>query len=149
MKAPVLRGCLSANVILAMVFGLLFDTTSAFSAGYDELKSAAIKKCQAIDPAEYQSGLFFNPAGYRSYYVRSECLQKAAVQFRDDTLCGQVRQRHSLFSSSWGYSPARCREQIAEGVAADRKVLEEMKQEYQQGAVRLRDFRLERNGKWT
>ena len=88
----------------------------------------------------------FNPDGYRSYYVRSECFQRTAVRFRDETLCRQVRQRHSLFSSSWGYSNGRCRELVAEGVAADRKSLEEIKQKYLAGAVRLRDFRVERNG---
>jgi hypothetical protein len=41
---------------------------------------------------------------------------------------------------------ARCRELVAEGVAADRKNLDEIKKKYLQGAVRLRDFRVERNG---
>lgn len=61
---------------------------------------AALKQGQAIDPAEYQSGLFFNPDGYRSYYVRSECFQKTAVQFRDDALCADVRQWVSLLSDA-------------------------------------------------
>lgn len=88
----------------------------------------------------------FNPDGYRFYYVRSECFQRTAVRFRDETLCRQVRQRHSLFSSSWGYSSGRCHELVAEGVAADRKSLEEIKQKYLAGAVLLRGFRVERNG---
>ena len=83
--------------------------------GYTELRMAALKQCQAIDPADYQSGLFFNPDGYRSYYVRSECFQKTAVQFRDEALCAEVRQRVSLLSSSWGYSRTRCRELVAQG----------------------------------
>jgi hypothetical protein len=120
--------------------------TAALSASYDELKAAALKSCQAIDSAAYQTGLFFNPDGYRSYYVRSECFQRTAVQFRDETLCAQVKQRYSLFSSSWGYSKARCAELVRAGVAADEQTLKETKQRYQQGAVRLRDFRLERNG---
>ena len=86
------------------VIGLLLDVTFAFPSGYTELRMAALKQCQAIDPADYQSGLFFNPDGYRSYYVRSECFQKTAVQFRDEALCAEVRQRVSLLSSSWGYS---------------------------------------------
>jgi hypothetical protein len=61
---------------------------------------AALKQCQAIDPADYQSGLFFNPDGYRSYYVRSEYFQKTAVQFRDDALCADVRERSSLLSDA-------------------------------------------------
>jgi len=115
--------------------GLLLDVTFAFPSGYIELRMAALKQCQAIDPADYQSGLFFNPDGYRSYYVRSECFQKTAVQFRDEALCAEVRQRVSLLSSSWGYSRTRCRELVAQGVAADRKTLEEIKRLYSKGAV--------------
>ena len=128
----------------AAVVGLLFDVKSLFSASYDELRSAAVTKCQAIDPAEYQSGLFFNPDGYRSYYVRSECFQRTAVQFRDEALCTEVRQRFSLLSSSWGYSRARCRELVGQGVATDRTTLEEIKRLYIKGAVTLRDFRIEK-----
>ena len=145
MKA-LLRGSLSAELFLSVFLGLCFNATPSFSAGYDDQRSSAVKVCQAIDPADYQSGLIFNPDGYRSYYLRSECFQRIAVRFRDETLCRQVKQRVSLFSSSWGYSSARCRELVAEGVAADRKTLEETKQKYLVGAVRLRDFRVERNG---
>lgn len=146
MKMPFARRFLLSSVGSAAVVGLLLDVTSAFSASYTELRSAAVKQCQAIDPAEYQSGLFFNPDGYRSYYVRSECFQKTAVQFRDKAPCAEVRQRFSLLSSSWGYSRARCRELVAQGAAADRKTLEEIKRLYLKGAVTLRDFRVERNG---
>lgn len=128
------------------LFGLFLIATRVCSATYDELRAAAVKTCQAIDPAAYQSGLSFNPDGYRSYYVRSECFQKTAVQFRDETLCAQVKQRHSLFSSSWGYSGSQCRKLVAEGSAADHKTLEDIKRKYLQGAVRLRDFRVEPNG---
>jgi len=127
-------------------FGLSLIAAPLFAASYDELRAAAAKNCRAIDPAEYQSGLFFNPDGYRSYYVRSECFQRNAVQFRDAALCAEVKQRPSLFSSSWGYSSARCRELVAEGIAADRKILEEIKRQYLQGPMHLRDFRIERNG---
>ena len=50
---------------------------------YDSLRAAALGKCQSVDADEYQSGLLFNPDGYRSYYVRSQCYQKAAITFRD------------------------------------------------------------------
>ena len=113
---------------------------------YRTARSAAVTRCEAIDPAAYQSGLAFNPDGYRSFYLRSECLQAAAVQFRDESLCAQVRQRRSLFSSSWGYSPAQCRKLVTAGIAADRAELEAMKRLYAGGAVQLRGFRIERNG---
>ena len=117
-----------------------------FAADYSQLRATAIKKCEAIAPAEYQSGLFFNPDGYRSYYVRSECFQRTAVQFRDDTLCSNVKRRYSILSSSWGYSQENCRKLVAEGIAADRDSLEKVKREYRLNPVRLRDFRVERNG---
>ena len=145
MKA-LLGGSLSAELFLAACIGLCFKAAPSFSAGYDDQRSSAVKTCHAIDPAEYQSGLIFNPDGYRSYYVRSECFQRTAVRFRDETLCRQVKQRVSLFSSSWGYSSGRCRELVAESIAADRKSLGEIKQKYLAGAVQLRDFRVERNG---
>lgn len=141
-----LRGSLSAELFLAAFLGLCSNAVSSFAASYDDQRSSTVKTCQAIDPAEYQSGLMFNPDGYRSYYVRSECFQRTAVRFRDETLCRQVKQRRSFFSSSWGYSSGRCRELVAEGIAADRKSLEEIKQKYLAGALRLRDFRVERNG---
>lgn len=124
------RGSLSAEFFLAAFLGLCCNATPSFSASYDEQRLSAVKTCQSIDPAEYQSGLMFNPDGYRSYYVRSECFQRTAFRFRDETLCREVKQRRSLFSSSWGYSSGRCRELVAEGVAADRKSLEEIKQKY-------------------
>lgn len=128
------------------LLGLCSNATPSFSASYDDQRSSAVKTCQAIDPAEYQSGLIFNPDGYRSYYVRSECFQRIAVRFRDEALCRQVKQRRSFFPSSWGYSSGRCRELVADGVAADRQNLEEIKQKYLAGAVKMRDFRVERNG---
>ncbi len=116
------------------------------SATYDEMRAAALRQCQAIDPAAYQSGLLFNPDGYRSYYLRSDCLQKTAVEFRDLSLCAEVKQRRSLFFSSWGYAPAQCAKLVREGIAADEKTLTGMKQSYRRGAVRLIDFRVEKNG---
>jgi hypothetical protein len=110
------------------------------------MRGAAVTRCRAIDPEQYQSGLAFNPDGYRSYYVRSECLQRTAVLFRDEPLCSEVKQRRTILWSSWAYSPERCRDLVKEGLDADRKTLEEMKRRYVQGGVTLRDFRVERNG---
>ena len=130
----------------AVVIALLINVSSGLGPSYAELRSAAVVQCQAIDPSEHQTGLLFNPEGYRSYYVRSECFQRVAIQFRDDSLCAEVRRRISLFSSSWGYSQAQCRELVAQGATADQRALDEMKRAYTRGAVVLRDFRVERNG---
>jgi len=113
---------------------------------YDTARAAAVKACEAIDASQYQSGLAFNPDGYRSYYVRSQCLQKAAEEFRDLTLCDRVRQRRALLSSSWGYSPGNCRTLVKRALDADRTEIEEIKRGYLAGSMVLRDFRIERNG---
>ena len=132
-------------ILLALIIGPTAPTVVS-AASYDELKAAALKQCQAVDPGAYQSGLLFNPEGYRSFYLRSECLQKIAVEFRDPSLCAQVKERPSLLSSSWGYSSAQCAKLVRGGIAADERALAEMKESYRQGAVRLSDFRVEKNG---
>jgi hypothetical protein len=133
-------------LIVAACAGSLFGAGTASGSGYAEMRAAAAKRCEAIDPAEYQTGLMLNPDGYRSYYVRSACYQRAAVEFRDESLCREVKRRWSLFSSSWGYSGKHCRQLVEDAVAGDRKELEEKRSRYRQGAVTLRDFQIERNG---
>ena len=125
---------------------LLSCATSTLALDYEAQRANTVRRCEAISPSEYQSGLFFNPAGYRSYYVRSECFQRAAIQFRDTPLCTKVIQRHSLFASSWGYSQGQCRKLVAEGIAADGRELEQKKTKYALDPIQLRDFRIERNG---
>jgi hypothetical protein len=146
---PCRSGGRGAGSFRALTFGILACVvTAAAAAGnpYVEHRAAAVKLCEAIDPGEYQSGLLFNPDGYRSLYRRSACFQDAAVRFRDEKLCAQVKERRALLWSSWGYSAKRCRQLAAEGLEADRKALEELRSRYLKGAVRLRDFRIERNG---
>jgi hypothetical protein len=141
-----LRHGIFVKAHLAILLFLSFGATTAFSGSYSDMRAEGIKKCEAIDPNEHQSGLFFNPDGYRSYYVRSECFQQTAIQFRDEILCFKVVRRYSLFSSSWGYSEGNCRKLVAEGIAADREILEKTRREYLLSPMRLRDFRIERNG---
>lgn len=132
-----------------LIFALLAGCLSAAGAAgnnYTKMRAAAVKRCEATDPAQYQTGLIFNPDGYRSFYARSACFQDTAVTFRDQSLCGHVKERWSLFSSSWGYSGKRCKQLVAEGAASDRKSLEDTKSRYLKQAVMLRDFRIERNG---
>ena len=133
------------GVALAVAISL-FPLQLARANNYDELKAAAVQRCAAVDTGAYQSGLLFNPDGYRSFYLRSQCFQQAAVEFRDDQLCADVKERRSLGSSSWGYSSRQCRKLVSEGIADDRKVLEAKKRQYQNGALRLREFHVERNG---
>lgn len=133
-------------VLVALLVALVPSMEQAPVPAYDTMRAAAIATCDAIDESAYQTGLAFNPDGYRSYYVRSECLQRTAVQFRDVTLCDRVRQRRAIFSSSWGYSPANCRTLVARAVEADRTEIAEIRRRYTSGAMRLRDVRIERNG---
>lgn len=113
---------------------------------YDGRLGAAVKACEAIDRSKSQSGLYGNPDGYRSYYVRSKCFQDAAVRFRDARLCDQAKQRRSLFASSWGYSPANCRRLVSERTENDRRELEQLKAAYASGRLELKNLRVERNG---
>ncbi len=124
----------------------LVGVAAAAGPGYAERRQVAVGQCEAISPGDSQSGLAFNPDGYRSYYVQSECFQKAAVEYRDESLCGRVRRRWSLLWSSWGISPGQCRKLVAEGMAKDRAELEKEKQLYDADPVRLRSFRVEGNG---
>jgi len=125
---------------------LLLPCLSAASNDYDQQHAAAVSACEEINSRKYQSGLALNPDGYRSYYLRSQCNQKAAVKFRDIKLCAKVKQRRALFSSSWGYSKSNCKKKVGEAVSKDRDVIDQMKKDYEQGRVRLSDFRIERNG---
>jgi hypothetical protein len=125
---------------------LLLPGLSPANNDYEQQHAMAVSACEAIDAREYQSGLALNPDGYRSYYLRSQCYQQAAIRFRDSKLCARVRQRRSLFSSSWGYSKSNCKKLLEQAINKDRDAIERMKSDYQQGHVRLSDFRVERNG---
>lgn len=127
----------------AIVMGMLLAQTPS---SYDVRREAAVKACEAIDRSKSQSGLYGNPDGYRSYYVRSQCFQNEAVRFRDARLCKEAKQRRSLFASSWGYSPANCRRLVSERTENDRRELEQLKAAYASGRLELTDLRVERNG---
>jgi hypothetical protein len=133
--------------MVAFLFAAVVLPIAQISApAYDTAKAAAVRTCEAINANEYQTGLAFNPDGYRSYYVRSECFQKTAVHFRDLTLCDRVKQRRALLSSSWGYSPGNCRKIVGRAVDADRMEIDEIRRRHLAGSMVLRDFRIERNG---
>lgn len=134
------------TVVLLAYFLLCLLPSASLASDYAARRTAAKQHCEAIDPGAYQSGLMFNPDGYRSYYVQSECFQKTAVQFRDLRLCDRVRRRWSLFSSSWGVSSTQCLKLVSNGVAADRAELEKEKQLYAARPVRLQSFHIQRNG---
>jgi len=130
-----------------LLITLLLNSRLVLCADYNELRSNALGKCELIDSSDYQSSLMLNPDGYRSYYVRSACFQNAAIKFRDETTCSQVKRRFALFSSSWGYSKSNCEKLVKEGIDADRNQLLKIKNDYvKKGPVQLIDFQVERNG---
>ena len=130
----------------AVALAALFTTAAAAANDYTRQRESAIRECRDTDPTAYQTGLLFNPAGYRSYYHRSLCYQNAAVTFRDPELCTQIKQRRALFSSSWGYSESNCRKLAGSGIDEDAQALDAMKSRYESGHVRITDFTIERNG---
>jgi len=123
-----------------------FLIAPAAAQSYAELRADAVKKCEAVDPSEYQDGLAFNPDGMRSYYPRSACFQETATRFRDESLCALVKERWSLLWSSWAYSEKQCRKLVAEGEVKDREILDELRSRQLAKGVKLRDFSIERYG---
>ena len=91
--------------VIVPLAACLFQAPEALAVDYADARSKAVAACEAINPSQSQSGLIFNPDGYRSFYVRSKCFQEAAIEFRDRTLCDQVKERRSLLSSSWATHP--------------------------------------------
>ena len=118
----------------------------SFSAEVASMLQQALNRCELISPRASQSGLVFNPEGFRTYYERSACLQRAAIEFRERRLCNQVKRRYSLFSSGWGYSRSNCRDLVDVGIEEDRAELEVMRLNYLAGPVRLTSVSMERNG---
>jgi hypothetical protein len=131
-------------VFAMLMLGSLSASGNPSVNNYDALRTAANSKCQSVDAEEYQSGLLFNPEGYRTYYAQSLCYQKAAITFRDIELCDLVKRRWALFSSSWGYSKSNCRKLVSEGIVQDREAIDRMKNDYERGHVVLAGFRIER-----
>jgi hypothetical protein len=113
---------------------------------YEAARAAALKNCAAIDASASRSGLALNPDGYRSFYLRSECLQRTAVRFRDAASCDRVVQRRALFSSSWGYSPKNCRTLVDRALEEDRREMAELRQRFLSAAMVLGDVVVLRNG---
>lgn len=137
---------LRTSAFLVFILAACFFAPRCLASDYAQRKATASQHCETINPSEYQTGLAFNPDGYKSFYVQSECYQNAAVQFRDASLCDRVRRRWSLLWSSWGVSTAQCRKLVASGMEADRTEIENEKRRYLASPPRLRNFQIKRNG---
>lgn len=130
---------------LAITFALCVSGT-ALAANYDDDVASERARCQAIDPKESVSGLWLNPDGYQAYYEQSECYQRFAIRFRQVSACDHVREKWTLFSSTWGYSESNCRDEVEKGIAADTEELRSLRRGYLANPVRLTALTIERNG---
>ncbi len=95
--------------------------SSAMADDWHELFKSDLGKCESIPANAYETGLLFNPAGRRTYFQRSRCLQGVAIKWRDAQLCDRVRQRRSLFFSGDAISESACQEAVAEQLVDDRE----------------------------
>lgn len=127
-------------VVLALAWTLI---PNAWAVDWDERFRRQVAECEAIPDDAYQTGLLFNPAGRRTYFERSRCLQAVAVEWRDANLCARVKQRRSLFFSGYAISEKACRDDVAEQLASDRAAADTIRVE---DIHRLGDVRFERNG---
>ena len=131
------------------LIGLLLSVTGSIAAAgnnYDSRRAADLQKCQAIGPREHRSGMVMNPDGYQSYYLRSHCLQRVAESYRDESLCEDVRERWSLFTSTWGVSEKRCRSLVSEGMEQDNRAISALKKTYADSDLIFKDFTVVKNG---
>lgn len=119
---------------------------AALAVHYDDDAASARARCEAIDPKASFSGLWLNPDGYQAYYAQSECYQRFAIQFRQLSACDRVREKRALFSSTWGYSESRCRDEVEKGIATDTEELSSLRRAYLADPVRLTALAIERNG---
>ena len=138
-----MRRPLSLIVAAPIVMAL---TTAALGASYDEQRSAAVAPCEAIDPRDYQSGLLFNPDGYRSYFVRSDCPAGRAGVSRRLTLRAGVAAVLAV-QLELGLFPRAVSEGGAGGSGGRSRGARGAARQYLSGQpFRLVDFRIERSG---
>jgi hypothetical protein len=86
-----------------------------------DLAAQARARCATIPAADYRTGLFFNPKGFRSMFVRSECVQNLARDLRDESLCAQAVERTTWLFDGSGVSPAACTQQVRAQIARDQQ----------------------------
>ena len=73
-----------------------------------------VETCQSIPASTYETFLIFNPSNIQTYYFRSYCFQRLAVDTRDEKLCDQVKERKSLSFDGSGISSTSCRKAVIE-----------------------------------
>ncbi|MEL7547003.1 MAG: hypothetical protein AAGJ84_10155 [Pseudomonadota bacterium] len=107
---------------MTLLFALLLQAVSsllALSQADPDWRAERVAACEAIPKTQTSDGLFFNPPGLKTYYDRSECLQKAAVDLRAPDLCSRVRERRLPFQDGSGISQTACYDGIERAIAED------------------------------
>src|SRR3546814_4174525 len=113
-----------ACVVGAMaLFGGRPGSAAEFHCNACDVKASEVERCQRMDPADYVTGLLFNPSGMKTYFKRSSCLQAIAVDYRDASLCEDVRERKSLFFDGSAISRASCERRVEERARSDPTVI--------------------------
>lgn len=79
-----------------------------------DVKDSEVARCLRIDPEASSTALLFNPAGKKTLFERSSCLQGLAVRYIDPALCAEVRERKSLFFDGSAISRDACLAQVRE-----------------------------------
>lgn len=104
-------------ILLSLAANLIIPVSTA--ADREEQFQRGLALCEAIPANAYETGLAFNPAGHRSFFKRSRCLQQLAVEWRAVALCEQVRTRRSMFFSGDAISATACRQLVNEQLHKD------------------------------
>src|SRR3546814_5842882 len=120
MKRWLVVACVVGAVAL---FGGRPGSAAEFHCNACDVKASEVERCRRMDPADYVTGLLFNPPGMKTYFKRSSCLQAIAVDYRDASLCEEVRERKSLFFDGSAISRASCERRVEEGARSDPKVI--------------------------
>lgn len=117
---------LAATVCVAAKPALAADpSAAALTSGCRacERKAADVARCDGIDPAAYFTGMLFNPQGMQTGYERASCFNRLALEYRDLSLCAEVRERGSLFFDGSALSRQACEQRVREAAAGDRQVV--------------------------
>lgn len=90
---------------------------------FEQRRLERLQTCMSIPAHEFRTAMLFNPAGYRTSYNRSVCLQQLAIDEHDPELCLGVRERKSWLFDGSSISPGACGARVSEVLTADRKAL--------------------------
>src|SRR3546814_7485039 len=119
MKRWLVVACVVGAVAL---FGGRPGSAAEFHCNACDVKASEVERCRRMDPADYVTGLLFNPPGMKTYFKRSSCLPAIAVDYRDASMCEEVREGKSLFFDGLAISRESCERRVEERARRARTV---------------------------